>query len=764
VVDGKRSVKPRDHIGPFRLIREIASGGQATVYLARDPRLSRTVAVKVLSVRAGVDRQRFRREATVASRLDDPGICAVHDFGADHESLYIAMRYVEGETLARHIVTAGPPRRPDALDQAVRLVEQVARAAHKAHEAGIVHRDLKPGNIMVTPAGHPVILDFGLAHDESSPVSLSLSGQVFGTPVYMAPEQIRGEPGQTDRRTDVYALGAILYECVTGHPPFEAPTREQLYRAILANEPPDPRRANPTIPLDLKAVLERALARDMTDRYQTALDLAEDLRRIRTHEPTRARPSGAALRLHRWARRNPTLAAALLVLAVALTVALAGTSWLLGQRRAVLAESVRGYDMQSAPALIKAEAEDNWPATPQGIGPMDAWLAEAESHHSRLETHRAYLKSLRGEQLTRIDLARIGGLVRDLERLGVLIESVRTRRQDAAQITQRTIDDYADSWNSTIDSIADERKSPAYAGLRIVPQVGLVPLGPDPDSQLFEFAHVQSGAMPRREPDTGKLVLAEETGFVFVLIPPGAFDMGADPPSEGRPEGSPNVDPIATAVTQPVHRVTLEAFFLSKYEATHAQWLRLTGTTGSHTTLIYDYRFGPIYSLLWPADGVARATGHSVLARLGLSLPTEAQWEYAARAGTTTVWWTGDDVGSLEGAARFIPLFATTKDELGTPWPVGSYRANPFGLHDVHGNTKEWTRDSYGSYEIPVRPGDGLRLVEDAIESVARDGGGSKTPRWSASAARSIQNESGTAGIRPARAINSSSPAMPGGR
>ena len=147
---------------------------------------------------------------------------------------------------------------------------------------------------------------------------------------------------------------------------------------------------------------------------------------------------------------------------------------------------------------------------------------------------------------------------------------------------------------------------------------------------------------------------------------------------------------------------------------------------------------------------------HGVLARLGLLLPTEAQWEYATRAGTTTAWWTGDDVRSLEGAARFFPIFSTGVREIGGPRPVGSYRANPFGLHDVHGNAREWTRDSYGSYELPVRPGDGLRLVEAPIRFAARDGGRSQTPLWSTSAARTIQNASGAAGIRPSRSVATS--------
>ena len=671
-----------DCIGPFRVTREIGAGAQATVYLAQDTRLARQVAVKVLSRRAGVDQGRFRREAEAAARLDDPGICAVHDVGVDHGALYIAMRYVEGRTLARTISDTAPPQRLEDISRAVLLVEQVARAAHKAHEAGIVHRDLKPGNVMVTPNGDPVILDFGLAHDEANTVSLSLSGKVLGTPVYMAPEQIRADPGPPDRRIDVYALGSMLYECVTGQRPFQAPTKEALYRAILDREPVDPRRLNPAIPVDLKVVIEKALAKEQERRYETALELAEDLRRIREHEPVKARPISAMLRVRRWARRNRSLATALIALVVILTSALAGTSWLLGRQRAALAESVRRYDMRSVPALIQAAADGNWPATPEGVAPMDAWLAEAAARHPRLETHRVYLSTLKDDETTTREYDDVRILVDDLETLGARIMDVRARRHDATTIAARSIEAHADLWQTTIESVADARRNPHYAGLRLEPQIGLVPIGQDRDSRLFEFAHLQSGEIPQRDPETGTLIITEETGFVLVLIPAGSFNMGADPPTEARPEGSPNVDPRAE-YSQPVHRVELEAFFLSTYEVTQAQWLHLTGSIGSLMTPALVPVIEPIYTLLFPADGIDWSSCQKVLARLGLVLPTEAQWEYAARAGTTTVWWTGEDMGSLDGAARFA-----YHDSIRGPRPVGSYRANPFGLHDTRGNVR----------------------------------------------------------------------------
>lgn len=209
------------------------------VYLADDVRLGRRVALKVLSPALGVSErliQRFKREAEAAARIDHPGVCAVHDAGVDRGHSYIAMNYVEGETLAEKIARsahdgAAARRARSDLMPMVHLVEQAARAVHAAHEEGVIHRDLKPANIMITPDGRPVVLDFGLARDEQSALALTVSGDLFGTPPYMAPEQIQPQLGRPDRRTDVYALGATLYECLTLRRPFEAPTREGLYRA-----------------------------------------------------------------------------------------------------------------------------------------------------------------------------------------------------------------------------------------------------------------------------------------------------------------------------------------------------------------------------------------------------------------------------------------------------------------------------------------------------------------------------------------------------
>ncbi|MEZ6196783.1 MAG: tetratricopeptide repeat protein [Planctomycetota bacterium] len=365
--DGDRR---EDRLGPYRLEAEIGRGGQGLVHRAIDTRLGRTVALKVLTgLGPGAERQlaRFKREAEVAARLEHPGICGVHEAGILNGVPYIAMRYVRGETLGQRIsrtrgesldgpattsflelsdadgrddsAAAAPSRdaiaaRPvmprSQLDAILLVFEKAARALHAAHAAGIVHRDIKPGNIMISEAGEPVILDFGLASDEADDsLSLTMTGDLFGTPAYMSPEQIAGQRIALDARSDVYSLGVTLYEALTLRRPFEAPTREGLYQAIMTKEAPDPRRLNRSISKDLKVVLECALEKDRDRRYSSALDLAEDLAALRESRPIKAIPIGRAGRAWRWARRRPMKAALFAVLAIGipLVTGLGGFIW-----------------------------------------------------------------------------------------------------------------------------------------------------------------------------------------------------------------------------------------------------------------------------------------------------------------------------------------------------------------------------------------------------------------------------------------------------
>ncbi|MFT7617877.1 MAG: serine/threonine protein kinase/Tfp pilus assembly protein PilF [Planctomycetota bacterium] len=345
-----------EHIGPYRIEKELGRGGQGVVWLAEDTRLGRKVALKVLTgLGPGAESHlaRFKREAALASKLEHPGICGVHDTGIEGGIPYIAMRYVEGETLGDRLSRlnseateadpssfisfddndeeAKPASKPTSesssssidrpeLDRTIAAFEKIALAMHAAHDVGIVHRDIKPGNIMLTKDHEPILLDFGLAHDDSDDAgpSLTQTGDLFGTPAYMSPEQITGRRVVLDRRSDIYSLGVTLYECLTGKRPFEAPTREALYQAIMSKEAQPVRKLNRQISTDLEVVLQCTMDKDRDKRYQTAADLAEDLRRVRCGEPILAKKVSAIGRAWRWAKRRP--AAAILISALVIGI------------------------------------------------------------------------------------------------------------------------------------------------------------------------------------------------------------------------------------------------------------------------------------------------------------------------------------------------------------------------------------------------------------------------------------------------------------
>lgn len=338
----------RERIGTYRLLEEVGRGGQGVVFRAHDERLDRRVALKVLGRQQGTvhadSLARFRREAEAAARLEHPGICPVYECGEDDGIHYIAMRFVQGETLAHRIaraVEAGGEsalftadlassassrersRSDDRSDLArtLRFVERAAAALHHAHEHGVVHRDVKPGNIMISPEEEPIVLDFGLARDDESLLAtLTETGDVLGSPAYMAPEQVKDLGRRPDRRTDVYGLGVVLFEALTLRRPFQAPRRADLFDAILHRAPPSVTSLQPRLPRDLDVILQVALEKDPQRRYDTAADLAEDLRRVRQLEPILARPVGRMVHLQRWAQRNRGVAVSLAFLFLSLTI------------------------------------------------------------------------------------------------------------------------------------------------------------------------------------------------------------------------------------------------------------------------------------------------------------------------------------------------------------------------------------------------------------------------------------------------------------
>ncbi len=312
-----RTKKPTD-FGDYELLEEIGRGGQGVVYRARQKSLNRTVALKVIGLghwATDAHLKRFRREAEAAASLDHSGIVPIYEVGERDGSCYFSMKLVEGGQLDE-----AAKREPMPVRQAAELIAKVARTVHYAHEHGILHRDIKPGNILLDQKGEPHLTDFGLARLVETESTVTRTLEVLGTPSYMAPEQAAGNNTHVSSATDVYGLGAVLYQLLTGQPPFAGGTTYETIRLLLDTEPRQPRVLNPKIDRDLSTICLKCLEKDPQRRYSSGLALAEDLERWLKHEPIQARRTGILARGRKWARRNPTtalLATSLLALAAA---------------------------------------------------------------------------------------------------------------------------------------------------------------------------------------------------------------------------------------------------------------------------------------------------------------------------------------------------------------------------------------------------------------------------------------------------------------
>jgi serine/threonine-protein kinase len=304
----------------------LGRGGMGVVYKAWHHRLQRPVAVKVLL--AGVyaqpqELERFLREAETVAGLRHANIVQVHEAGDVDGWPYFTMEFVEGGSLAQKQAGTPQPAR-----QAAALVAGVAEAVRAAHQRGIVHRDLKPGNILLTADGTPKITDFGLARRLEGTAGLTQSGAPVGTPSYMAPEQAEGKSCDVGPTADTYALGAILYELLSGRPPFRAETAAETLRQVVSQDPVPPSRLNAAVPRDLDTICLKCLRKQPVQRYASARELAEDLNRFLEGKPVRARPVGVAERAVKWTRRRPATAALLAVLLVMAAAAVGTGLWL----------------------------------------------------------------------------------------------------------------------------------------------------------------------------------------------------------------------------------------------------------------------------------------------------------------------------------------------------------------------------------------------------------------------------------------------------
>ncbi|MBI2931332.1 MAG: protein kinase [Planctomycetes bacterium] len=405
----------------------LGRGGMGEVYLAYDHELQRPVALKIIRSLSCEDERRFRREAHQQSKLDHPYIAPVYDVGADGGLLYLAMRYVAGAAI---------DRTPLSLRERVEAIRDAALAVHEAHRLGIVHRDIKPANILME--GRRVqVIDFGLARPMHGDARITASGVVCGTPAYMSPEQARGQA--VDPRSDIYSLGATLYELVTQRLPFEALSSVELLRKIELDDPRPPRAYNPNVGRELDTIILKCLAKEPSRRYAGALDLAEDLDRWLSGRAVLAHPPSVAYQLRKFVSRRRWVllgAAAFLVVAFCASLWLGGVRQRLGRARQALEDGVRlegegrheearlAYQVLLALYPKDARAREGLDRTDgrirlnRGIakeasGDIDGALEEYEAVLRAFPDHAEALGRRGGLRLAKADL---DGAIADLER------------------------------------------------------------------------------------------------------------------------------------------------------------------------------------------------------------------------------------------------------------------------------------------------------------------------------------------------------------
>ena len=345
-------------VGDYELIDVLGRGGMAIVYLARHIGLDRLVALKTISAPLAADahgQERFRREARAIAQLEHPRIVSIHDIGTSGGAMYYTMDYIAGADLGRAMRVRTIPMR-----EAASIVQKVAEAIAHANERGVLHRDLKPGNILLDEQGEPHVTDFGIALESESAAGLTLTGDVIGTPPYMAPEALAGGHGKSSPASEVYSLGAILFHLLTGRTPFTGTSASEILNLAMTASPPSPRLLNPATPRDLETICLKCLEKSPESRYETAGALADDLRRFLAGENILARPISPPVRFARWARRRPAPAALLGFLVVgAIGATLAAFALDRERERAVAAETQAREQLYEAQLARAAALHDS---------------------------------------------------------------------------------------------------------------------------------------------------------------------------------------------------------------------------------------------------------------------------------------------------------------------------------------------------------------------------------------------------------------------
>lgn len=729
-------------IDGYGVIEVVGQGGMGTVYRARqEGAVRREVAIKVVPAGWATDRvlKRFEREREALAAMNHDHIARVYDAGAtDDGRPYLVMELVSGVPFDRYCCD-------HALDlrARIRLLQQVCAGVQHAHQKGVFHRDLKPSNVLVTEVDGMAlakVIDFGLARADDSTVGaaslVTLQGALLGTPEYMSPEQATGDPRAVDARTDIYSLGVMLYELLCGALPFD-PTEIRalgplgLQRLLAEREPqrPSSRIEAPSgaraVRGDLDWIVARAMAKEPARRYASPADLGADLQRHLDGEPVvAARPSRAYVAA-KFVRRNRgatiTVAAVLLCLCAGLVAAWLGLQDAQRSRNRELAARVR--EQQTTDPLRAADllrrAAGSWPAEgtlAANRAAIDAWISECDSVLDRLERHRVALRRARTAEAAVVratSTVEPTALVSDPEQLRALrtmLEAEPELRAWRGRVAARggVLERHWPLWTLCRDSLEGVA---GFEAVDVSPLPHLIPLGIDRDrdttlgrqvAPLWLFAVGGTGAVPAWvDVDSGvavpygtpgRAVIEEDTALLLVLLPGGTFWRGTqtEDPSKPNYDDLPRLPGTPLEHTVPVTRIAVEPFLLAKTEVTRAQYALFARASGRPPA----GTFGAEERGDFAARGITFREASAFCEWAGLVLPSETQWEYAARAGTTTAYWSGPDEASLARVGWYQGNAAEYPRPVGVG-PLGEGAPNPWGLHDVHGGVREWCADGW---------------------------------------------------------------------